>query len=85
MNIRTLIAGNYRKIHEIDSSHIAISHERIGKVPGTHEIIYSSDVDQISLIHEAKNRKGFAIGAVLAAEWLAGKKGFFNMKDVLGF
>lgn len=74
-----------QKNTEVDSSHIAISHERIGNITGTHEIIYSSDVDQISLRHEAKNRKGFAIGAVLAAEWLVGKKGFFNMKDVLGF
>jgi len=69
----------------IAPSHLTISHERIGQVPGTHEITYTSEVDRISLRHEAKNRKGFAIGAVMAAEWLLGKKGFFNMKDVLGF
>jgi len=70
---------------EIHPPHLVISHERLGQVTGTHEISYSSDIDQISLRHEAKNRKGFAQGAVLAAEWLVGKKGFFNMKDVLGF
>lgn len=70
---------------EIEAPHLAISHERIGQVPGTHEISYNSDIDQLSLRHEAKSRKGFASGAVLAAEWLIGKKGFYNMKDVLGF
>lgn len=70
---------------EIESNNLPISHAREGQVPGTHEIRYTSDVDEIMLRHEAKNRKGFANGAVLAAEWLVGKKGFFNMSDVLGF
>lgn len=70
---------------EIEAPHLAISHERIDQVPGTHEITYDSDIDQISLRHEAKSRKGFAKGALVAAEWLVGKKGFYNMKDVLGF
>lgn len=70
---------------EMKSSDLPISHEREGQVPGTHEVTYYSDIDEIMLRHEAKNRKGFASGAVLAAEWLMGKKGFFNMKDVLGF
>ncbi|MBL4707964.1 MAG: 4-hydroxy-tetrahydrodipicolinate reductase [Flavobacteriales bacterium] len=52
-------------------------------VPGTHEIIFDSNIDQISIKHEAKNRKGFALGAVLAAEFIHDKKGIFTMKDVL--
>jgi 4-hydroxy-tetrahydrodipicolinate reductase len=52
-------------------------------VPGTHEIKYSSSVDEISIKHEAKNRMGFATGAVLAAEWLLGKTGVFTMRDLL--
>jgi len=70
---------------EIKAPFLAISHERIGQITGTHEISYSNEIDQISLRHEAKNRKGFASGAVLAAEWLVGKKGFYTMKDVLNF
>lgn len=54
-------------------------------VPGTHIVNYSSDVDTIQLIHEAKSRKGFAEGAVMAARWLPGKKGVFEMKDLLQF
>ena len=59
-----------------------ISH-REPNVPGTHEITYDSDIDQISIKHEAKNRKGFALGAVLAAEFIQTKKGIFTMQDVL--
>lgn len=70
---------------EIKEEGLPITYERIGLVPGTHIIKYQSDIDEISVKHEAKNRKGFAKGAVLAAEWLVGKKGFFEMKDVLGF
>jgi 4-hydroxy-tetrahydrodipicolinate reductase len=54
-------------------------------VPGTHSIKYFSGIDDIEIIHTAHNRKGFAQGAVLAAEFIAGKKGIFSMKDVLGF
>ncbi len=60
-----------------------ISH-RIENVPGTHEVIYSSEADEIKLIHTAKSRKGFAEGALFAAKWIQGKKGIFTMKDVLG-
>ena len=59
-----------------------LSHREAG-VPGTHEITYSSSIDEISIKHRAKNRKGFALGAVLAAEYIANKKGIFTMKDVL--
>lgn len=64
---------------------LSITYEREGDVKGTHIISYENEIDKISLKHEAKTRKGFAVGAVMAAEWLAGKKGFFSMKDVLGF
>lgn len=56
---------------------------REGEVTGTHEVIYESNEDLLSLTHEAKNRSGFALGAVLAAEFLVGKKGVFNMDDLL--
>lgn len=53
-------------------------------VPGTHVVTYTSSVDYIEIKHEAKNRRGFAEGAVMAARWMAGKKGVFEMKDLLG-
>jgi 4-hydroxy-tetrahydrodipicolinate reductase len=63
---------------------LEILSERIDPAPGTHKIKYSSAIDDIEIIHTAHTRKGFALGAVLAAEFIAGKKGFFEMKDVLG-
>ncbi|NND51178.1 MAG: 4-hydroxy-tetrahydrodipicolinate reductase [Flavobacteriaceae bacterium] len=62
---------------------LAIKAKRMGKVPGTHIINFNSNVDKISIAHEAYNRDGFALGAVVAAEWLLGKTGIFTMKDVL--
>jgi len=62
---------------------IYIEAKRIGDVPGTHTVTYDSTVDSIELKHTAHNREGFALGAVIAAEWLAGKKGIYTMKDVL--
>lgn len=56
---------------------------REGEVPGTHIVRYDSLVDSISIIHEAKNREGFALGAVIAAEYMQGKKGFYTMSDVM--
>jgi 4-hydroxy-tetrahydrodipicolinate reductase len=56
---------------------------RIAHVPGIHEVCYSSDVDKITISHEALNRKGFAKGALLAAAWVIDKKGVFNMQDLL--
>ena len=58
---------------------------REGQVPGTHTIRYDSPEDTITITHEAKNRQGFALGAVLAAEFTMGKKGFFTMHDLLQF
>lgn len=66
------------------SNEIHINAKRIENVPGTHSIFYDSEVDQIEIKHTAHSREGFALGAVVAAEWLIGKKGVFTMKDVLG-
>ncbi|MBS1742412.1 MAG: 4-hydroxy-tetrahydrodipicolinate reductase [Bacteroidetes bacterium] len=63
---------------------LTIISKRIDPAPGTHTVKYSSDVDDIEITHTAHNRKGFAGGAVLAAEFLKGKKGIFTMKEVLG-
>ena len=62
---------------------ILIDAKRIENVPGTHSVIYNSEVDSIEIKHIAHNREGFALGSVIAAEWLLGKKGVFTMKDVL--
>jgi len=64
---------------------LEIISERVDPAPGTHTINYSSDIDAITITHTAHNRRGFATGAVLAAEFIAGKKGVFQMSDVLGF
>jgi len=65
------------------TNEIGIIAKRIENVPGIHEITYKSKVDTIQIKHEAHSREGFALGAVIAAEWIVGKKGVFSMKDVL--
>jgi 4-hydroxy-tetrahydrodipicolinate reductase len=67
-----------------DAGEIPIKANREGDVKGIHEIKYFSDVDILSLKHEALSRKGFALGAVMAAEYVPGKKGVFTMSDLLG-
>ena len=56
---------------------------RGGEVPGTHSIKYESLIDEIKIEHKAHNREGFAVGAIIAAEWIVGKKGIFKMDDIL--
>jgi 4-hydroxy-tetrahydrodipicolinate reductase len=63
---------------------LSIISKRIDPAPGTHSVSYSSEIDTIDIIHTAHNRTGFATGAVLAAEFVKGKKGIFSMKEVLG-
>ena len=63
---------------------ISIVAKRIDSTPGTHIITYGSEVDTIEIKHTAHNRNGFALGAVMAAEWIVGKQGVFKMGDVLG-
>lgn len=71
--------------HVSDSpEELEIISERVDPAPGTHKIKYTSSIDDIEIIHTAHNRKGFAAGAVLAAEFIAGKHGVFTMKEVLG-
>jgi 4-hydroxy-tetrahydrodipicolinate reductase len=65
------------------SEQLSIISERVDPAPGTHYVKYSSEVDDIEIIHTAHSRKGFALGAVLAAEYISDKKGIFSMKDVL--
>ncbi|MBI1805233.1 MAG: 4-hydroxy-tetrahydrodipicolinate reductase [Ignavibacteriae bacterium] len=66
---------NARKLH--------VTSERVGHVAGTHQVLFDSEADSIELVHRAKNRRGFALGALLAAEWLKGKKGVYTMNDVI--
>jgi 4-hydroxy-tetrahydrodipicolinate reductase len=68
---------------KISENSIPITAKRIPDVPGTHTVEYSSEVDSIEITHTAHSRKGFALGAVVAAEWILNKKGVFTMKDVL--
>ena len=75
---------NWINQHAQDATELSILSERIDPAPGTHRVRYHSEVDDIEIIHTAHNRKGFALGAVLAAEFIAGKKGIFSMADVLG-
>lgn len=67
-----------------EASELPIISKREDPAPGTHSIKYSSSIDDIEIIHTAHNRKGFALGAVLAAEFIKDKKGIFSMKEVLG-
>jgi 4-hydroxy-tetrahydrodipicolinate reductase len=60
-----------------------VSSTRTGSVVGTHEVLFDSEADAIRLVHTAKNRSGFALGALVAAEWLSGRRGCFTMHDVL--
>ncbi len=64
---------------------LEIVSERVDPAPGIHTIAYDSDIDTITITHTAHNRRGFATGAVLAAEFVASRKGIFQMSDVLGF
>lgn len=68
---------------DAEANEIHIDAKRIENVPGTHSIVYDSEIDSIEIKHTAHNREGFALGAVIAAEWIVGKKGVFTMKDVL--
>jgi 4-hydroxy-tetrahydrodipicolinate reductase len=71
------------KLKENGPNTVSINSFREGEVPGTHSVKYISLIDEISIEHKAHNRKGFALGAVIAAEWIADKKGIFKMEDVL--
>jgi 4-hydroxy-tetrahydrodipicolinate reductase len=72
-----------KQMDKILNNNTLITTERIVGETGTHIVTYSSSVDDIEIKHIAKNRDGFAMGAIIAAEWIIGKKGIFSMKDVL--
>jgi len=67
------------------SASLLITAKREPDVPGTHIVTYSGDADEIQVIHQAKTRRGFAEGAVMAARWMKGRKGVYEMKDLLSF
>lgn len=69
----------------IANNQLLIESHRIDSVPGTHTVIYDSEVDTIEFKHTAHNRNGFALGAVLAAEWIKDKKGFYSVEDMFDF
>ncbi len=87
----TLAEGLINNVTRIDSwtedktatSQLQINHEREGEVPGTHIISWDSEVDTITIEHKAKSRQGFALGAVVAAEWVSGQKGFLTMDQMM--
>jgi len=76
---------NSWNLSPLSDQNIQINALRLPNVPGTHHIFYESDIDKITLSHEAKSRDGFALGSIVAAEWLLSKKGVFTMKDLLKF
>ena len=76
---------NVKKTENLKTDALSIESQRLPNVPGTHEVIYASQVDDIEIKHTAHNREGFGLGSVLAAEWILNKKGVFTMRDVLNF
>lgn len=80
-------SGTALKLHEIVSRHITseftVSATRAGNIPGTHRVGFDGPADQILLEHTARSREGFALGAIMAAEWIVGKQGFYEFTDVM--
>ena len=80
-------SGTALKLKEIVSKHIAknfsVSSTRAGNIPGTHRVGFDGTADQILFEHTARSREGFAAGAILAAEWIIGRKGFYEFTDVM--
>ena len=74
---------NWELGENTSEENIPIVAKRIPDVPGTHAVLYRSEVDTIEIKHTAHSRKGFALGAIVASEWILGKTGVFSMKDVL--
>ncbi len=80
-------SGTALKLNEIVSAHITkefgVSSTRAGNIPGTHRVGFDGPADQVLLDHTARTREGFAAGALMAAEWIVGKKGFYEFSDVI--
>ena len=83
--INILTSNDNADDSSLPAGQLLIESHRIDSVPGTHTVIYDSDVDTIEFKHIAHNRNGFALGAVLAAEWLKEKKGFYAVEDMFNF
>jgi len=92
LTLASLVLQSMRRKTEIlsETSHgqikpqqLHVNSSRLGSVTGRHSVVFDSEADTIELTHNAKNRGGFALGAVVAAEWLKGKKGFYTMRDVI--
>ena len=83
--VMQIITSKKKWVNDIThkNEELQITSERIDPAPGTHSVKYSSDIDDIEITHTAHTRTGFALGAVLAAEYILGKTGFYTMKDVL--
>ena len=80
--VNVLTDSNGNSDDSIKADELLIESHRIDSVPGTHTVIYDSEVDTIEFKHTAHNRNGFALGAVLAAEWIKDKKGFYSVADM---
>jgi len=79
-------SGTALKIKEVVSKHVevgGVSATRAGNIPGTHRVGFDGPADQILLEHMARSREGFAFGSLMAAEWIVGKKGFYEFTDVI--
>ena len=81
--IKNLLRKKSWALGDAKSDEISINAIREGEITGIHDVLYDSHVDFINLTHHAKNRQGFALGAVIAAEYIKDKKGVFTMKDLL--
>jgi len=76
LKLKEVVAGHIAK-------HISVSSTRAGNIPGTHRVGFDGAADQVLLEHTARSREGFAAGAILAAEWIVGKKGFYEFTDIM--
>lgn len=83
--VNILTDGNQPGEDNVKADQLLIESHRIDSVPGTHTVVYDSEIDTIEFKHTAHNRNGFALGAVLAAEWVQGRKGFYSAKDMFHF
>jgi len=92
LSLASVVMQTFRRKSEIVSGQmhgaikphqLHVSSTRIGHATGTHTVIFDSEADSIELTHTARTRRGFALGALVAAEWLKGKKGFYTMRDVI--
>jgi len=83
-NIKRKTKINYDKIdRQIESNELHFASLRIGSVPGTHKIVFDSKADTIEIGHTARSREGFALGAVIASEWINNKNGFYSIEDLM--